>query len=121
RQRGAHGPRVDRVVVMKARRANRIGAWCAVPGYFRLELREFGAGDFRVERQPCVERAKGFRGDATQHETGLGVVLERLADEEVLQEVHARAAIDTGEFETAVFTENVRLFEMRRYPRARSV
>ncbi len=110
-----------------SRSASPRGGWRsrrrAVGGGPGLELRELGVRGLRVDREPRLERVgeEVHRERAAQHVAGLRVVLERLADQEVLDEIHARAAVDAGQLEAAVAREAVVALEMRRDSRARGV
>ncbi len=121
RERCAQRPGIHRVVVVQAGGPNGICRRRAVDRRIGLIFGELGTCRFGVECDPRGEFAGGKRGDSTHHVAGLRVVLDRLADEEVLQEIHARASVDAGDVQRRVLAEDVARRILCRHARARCV
>ena len=84
----------DRIVVMPSRGADRARKGAALEGGAVLDLEQEGVGVLGVDAEPplyrpLTERPRARRAD---RDAVLSVALQRLAEQEVLQELHPRTA-----------------------------
>ena len=89
---GRDHARVDRVVVLAAGRADRVRLGRAVGRRPDLVLEQAAPRELRVEARDQRAAAEVARGREHHAAAVLAVVLDRLTEQEMLQEVHARAA-----------------------------